>query len=109
MILFYLHSQRGIIHQNETQYVIHPLPDRFGNTSHIILEMPAATTMSSSSTSSIFQPTPLPLSPEEIDDPDTVDGTEFEPHLSDFEPTTESTTMRPDNAGNLSNNICIYI
>ncbi|XP_073811990.1 ADAMTS metallopeptidase stall [Musca autumnalis] len=29
---------RGLYHHNQTDYIIHPLPERFGNNTHIILE-----------------------------------------------------------------------
>ncbi|TMW42707.1 hypothetical protein DOY81_012213 [Sarcophaga bullata] len=32
------HNVRGVFHYNNTDYIIHPLPERFGNKSHIILE-----------------------------------------------------------------------
>ncbi|XP_037887566.1 A disintegrin and metalloproteinase with thrombospondin motifs 16 isoform X1 [Glossina fuscipes] len=32
------YNMRGIFHYNNTDFIIHPLPERFGNSSHIILE-----------------------------------------------------------------------
>lgn len=68
---FILNLQRGILHHNSRNLIIHPLPNRFGASSHIAYESDHANVFSD-----VF-------SGEANDD---VADMMFEPDLSEFEP-----------------------
>lgn len=66
-----LHFQRGILHHKSRNLIIHPLPNRFGSSSHIAYESDNAQVLAD-------------MFGKETND--NVAGLLFEPELSEFEP-----------------------
>ncbi|XP_017475926.1 PREDICTED: uncharacterized protein LOC108366127, partial [Rhagoletis zephyria] len=84
---------RGVFHHNSTNYIIHPLPARFGNSTHVILESNYHTASNQPKESASMPLAATVLNASLQFEPDEEDFNE----LSDFNlvPTVIEDTLRP--------------
>ncbi|XP_075165715.1 ADAMTS metallopeptidase stall [Haematobia irritans] len=79
---------RGVYHHNQTDYIIHPLPERFGNNTHIILETEGEVYDSLWSNSSVLN-----------------ENIQFEPEMEDFNDLNIETMADYENTTRATRNI----